>query len=1024
MEDPNCFLKSLGLESYMTSEKAFCDSLESRVDMGSLDCLSLPYSKIKIDEDNEKTMDTLKDEGEKQDSTNEEVSQITANVQADDFFSSLELQSSSKTTSNMVNLNYTNKISTGIVTRSRSFSATALENAKSFKKINISSKTKKKTAKRGIKKGFKKESQEKPRRLKSKYRINKVQEGKKINLDEKEKAVVSYEGKKEGVKSEDLVKEKNIGLEKNKDAYDLMLFQNLGLKKESEEKFFENKQILGSDLSIVNKRCTPELFSTSPILMNDPISGKDDVYELLEEDYDDSFLEEMDEFSNAPPRFHTGGKWKPGSLSIRTSPMLWQNQNWENLLDERSPFEDGKSTESPSTSSTGGKWKSFSPPVTHTGGKWKPLSPLAEIPQKTKKLDSERFSSYDDDHSWKSESENRSGPPIGHTGGKWKPSSGFSQCGDHSSDFSSKSKAFVPPPDNTRGKWVSGGGKKPFNTSTLDVLANSQSTSGKCLKTSGGLIQYYCSPCSRRLSSKKMYKKHIQSELHFKRVLQENELEYDSRSLKLFRGLFSQTGSRERDCGKRVVKKPSIYKDGETVISKKGKKSGVLVKIKGKRLLKRKIIRCEVCKIKIPSYQLGKHLVSYYHSQRIRLNELEQQKLILNNIHAIVKQAPFQCGVCKFYCNTHSSFKRHWTLPIHKEMEDSHSRRFWCSLCSYECETSRSMELHLDSNSHREVIQAVNKSIPIIIRHKILFSCSACCREFRFNKELIRHQQIFHGFESNDTASKFECSSCGGKYKSLKSMQRHIINAHKGFVKVPYFCSTCNMSFTNSDEAKNHRNSLTHKYKKSVLEKGVPNSKGLTRKCSFCFKTLENIEELKRHLFNEHTSFLPKCTKCGKVFALSQEVSRHVKNNDCDFTITETNTPMKFSCEACPYTTSSKSEFLLHATVHKKKEEDGKKLECPLCGAMFTQSGLRVHLKTHLKEKTFSCSLCPKAFVRKDRYTAHMKWEHFVTKTEDLEGESDLSLNLKEEKEGGTTKKDEKNDKAKKPVVKPSLEKK
>jgi hypothetical protein len=30
-----------------------------------------------------------------------------------------------------------------------------------------------------------------------------------------------------------------------------------------------------------------------------------------------------------------------------------------------------------------------------------------------------------------------------------------------------------------------------------------------------------------------------------------------------------------------------------------------------------------------------------------------------------VRQAPFQCSPCKFYCNTEASFKQHWASKEH-----------------------------------------------------------------------------------------------------------------------------------------------------------------------------------------------------------------------------------------------------------------------------------------------------------------------------------------------------------------------
>ena len=68
---------------------------------------------------------------------------------------------------------------------------------------------------------------------------------------------------------------------------------------------------------------------------------------------------------------------------------------------------------------------------------------------------------------------------------------------------------------------------------------------------------------------------------------------------------------------------------------------------------------CPCCKVNIPDGCLGKHLVSHFHYHR-SLSHPDHKSLILSNISDIVKQAPFQCGVCKFYCNFSRTFLEHW----------------------------------------------------------------------------------------------------------------------------------------------------------------------------------------------------------------------------------------------------------------------------------------------------------------------------------------------------------------------------
>ncbi|EEB09834.1 hypothetical protein Phum_PHUM001160 [Pediculus humanus corporis] len=1019
MEDSNYFLKTIELDDGYSMNNLPTREEEMVVNMEEYESIS--YRKIQDETSGEKLREDVSDE----------VSSILGNVEADDFFSSLELQSSSKITSGVIGLNFQNKFSSGIVTRSRTFFAPNNDSLKSLTDPkSILSKMKKKINNNNNKSILKmKKNDESVKRGKcnkirsrtsSKGKRKKNPNKKKFNFDVKN--VNFGDGKKQQNQQQQQQQQLNVKvfddvIDKTKDDVDWILFQNINTKKECDDKLFENKQILNQDLqnNSGSRRFTPELFSMSPILLSDVIpEEKDDLLEV--DDYDENFLDDMDEYNSVPPRSHTGGKWKPGSMNGTSPITFWQSQNWESLLDDKNQNDYCKSrpdtlsyftTENkdakysfaipsggkwkppvPPSSHTGGKWKPSAPPTTHTGGKWKP----SEVPQKVKKSEQDII----EENIWKCDNQ-QSNSGLDLNEDKWETNEYF-----ENESLSPKGDLQVPTFGHALGKWTPESRKNSLNKSTLDIVANCQSTSGKCLKTSGGTIQYYCSPCNRRLSSKKLFKKHVQSELHFKRVLQENDLEYDSRSLKLFRGIFIEANRKERGLGKRKIKKPKLYDD--EINEKENFKNEIKTKMmkKKKKITRKELIRCEVCKIKIPGYQLGKHLVSYYHHRRTQLNDPEQRKLILDNIHMIVKQAPYQCGMCKYYCNTRSSFKNHWILPVHKDMEDG-DHRFWCAFCTFECETSRSMELHLDSNSHREVIFAVNKSIPIIIRRKVIIRCDNCPKEFRYNRELERHKKIHRDDSKNKNSRKFECTLCENVCKSMKSLQRHIINYHKDDIKIPYFCSVCDEFFQTVQQAKNHRNGQSHKYKKSQMEKtGKKGSdKGLSRTCQYCDKVLDDVEKLKRHLHDEHKSFLPKCIKCGMTFALSQELSRHTKNKECSFSkqkkIQFSSFESSFKCKSCPFVTDSKSEFLLHTSLHEfekgNKSNDTNetigKISCPICGLKFTQSVLSVHLKTHLKEKTYECSMCSCKYVRKDRFVAHLKSKHFIKlKSEETETNS------------------------------------
>jgi len=117
----------------------------------------------------------------------------------------------------------------------------------------------------------------------------------------------------------------------------------------------------------------------------------------------------------------------------------------------------------------------------------------------------------------------------------------------------------VPPPGHTRGKWVPG-----KNVRLDDGAEDAGSTEGGSvdnmllippLRKSGSTIQYWCGSCNRRLSSRTLYERHLLSELHFKRTLQERELEEDPVRV--------QGDSNDRGSEKRTVRRTEVYLNSE-----------------------------------------------------------------------------------------------------------------------------------------------------------------------------------------------------------------------------------------------------------------------------------------------------------------------------------------------------------------------------------------------------------------------------------------------------------------------------
>lgn len=482
-------------------------------------------------------------------------------------------------------------------------------------------------------------------------------------------------------------------------------------------------------------------------------------YELLEEDSNDEYEDEEEEFEeecpDAPPRTHTGGKWKPSS-----SPIQWLRPSSSHSHEE------------------GNEWEN--PPPSHTGGKWKPT------------------------------------PPPSHAQGY-------------------RSDEDAPPPSHTKGKWI------PGRSAELEGGRSNQIDIIPPLRKSSGTVQYWCGPCNRRLASKIVYERHLKSELHYKRTMHEREFDDPSGYLNV------KKTSRKRSERKGTLKKPHWL---ETENDKKKAEN----ETKKRRIRTQSSVRCEVCRSKVSTHLMGKHLICHYHCRKRNVNKAVAEQMVLDNIRGIVQQAPFQCAACRFFSNKESDFLRHWRSSEHNVTAEKTNGFFLCSFCKFECEHNETMEEHLLTENHREVISVINRSVPIVIRKVLPLSCGTCGKNFRYNVELRRHcvreNHPNSGTGTDKYQEKHRCAECNLIFKSNKSMQHHLQRRHG---KNYFFCSSCSMTFDSYLAAKLHRRSQQHKYTVLTInnEKSFQ-AKDISKVCKYCLLRFPNVLHLKNHLREEH----------------------------------------------------------------------------------------------------------------------------------------------------------------------------
>jgi hypothetical protein len=123
----------------------------------------------------------------------------------------------------------------------------------------------------------------------------------------------------------------------------------------------------------------------------------------------------------------------------------------------------------------------------------------------------------------------------------------------------------VPPPGYMSGKWLPGKQVRPDDGGSTQNGNVGNRMLNPPLRKSGSTIQYWCGQCNRRLSSRTLYERHLMSELHFKRTVQERELEEHP--------MMAQGDINCRRNEKRTVRRTEVYLNSELWVSRNRRRS-------------------------------------------------------------------------------------------------------------------------------------------------------------------------------------------------------------------------------------------------------------------------------------------------------------------------------------------------------------------------------------------------------------------------------------------------------------------
>lgn len=405
--------------------------------------------------------------------------------------------------------------------------------------------------------------------------------------------------------------------------------------------------------------------------------------------------------------------------------------------------------------------------------------------------------------------------PSSHARGKWITS------------FSTTAESSSPLPSYTKGKW------KPRSESeqrkAMKVISKfvQPPTEESPFRKSGGTVQYWCGPCNRRLASKIVYDRHLKSELHYKRTSHDKEFDDINEIIPAFM--------------KESKPSKSARKHKPSEINKSGTSK--------KRTRRKLFLKCEVCRSRVNRKMLGKHLISHYHWRKSNITLPEAQRMVLENIYDIVRQSPFQCAGCKFYCNTQNEFLQHWLSTLHTNSVSDLKGFFLCTFCDFQTIENHEMYKHLVSDGHNEVVAVINRSVPIVIRKINPIKCPTCNEQFLLNIQLRRHCEVFKHYYPNPKIDEYSCKLCNKYFRTSVSLTKHQRHKHQ---KNVFACGLCKMTFNSVIESKAHRSTKEHRHA-FLTKKHMPLAQNrIQKKCQYCSVSLIGFIEMKKHLEDKH----------------------------------------------------------------------------------------------------------------------------------------------------------------------------
>lgn len=395
-----------------------------------------------------------------------------------------------------------------------------------------------------------------------------------------------------------------------------------------------------------------------------------------------------------------------------------------------------------------------------------------------------------------------------------------------------------------------------------------------------------------------------------------------------------------------------------------------------------RIFKCDICgHCASAKSNLKNHMITHIREKTFACSDCPKKfstMMYLQNHQKLHRAKEYKCELC---------LKTFW----HKDSLNYHlkthigDKKFNCEYCSMRFLLAHQLRIHRRKHTGERPYQCTNcdskfKTYGCLQTHdrthsdvrSFICDYDQCSKSFKTRGGLMRHKRR-HRADKNVVA----CKNCSKKFFSAWRLSIHQ-RTHTG--ERPYSCKFCSKSFTEKNVLENHERSIHTEEKpfactqcsskfarlSTLIDHRRTHSDERPHGCDACQKTFKSRPLLRSHKIM-HREKKYSCDRCSIKFREIKSWSNHQR--------TDGNETDLFKCKYCDKRTAFQCVHKEHMKTHLSE----KRFSCTVCEKLFSSNSLRnKHSRIHLdvNQRRYACSYCTKKF-----YTKAMQTRHELTHT-------------------------------------------